>query len=1084
VARYCRAGAALAVLVVVCALAPAASAVVVHSASGRFFGVTPHSGIAASAIPGAMTPTDSAALSGPAATPSASWENLNYQGGPVLHSSAPYVIFWTPSGETMPADWQPLIQRYFTDVAADSTRATNVYAVNRQFTDQTGFADYRQTFDPSTQVITDTHAYPTPRDAANCGASTYTTCLTDTQLQAEVSNLIDADGLPTDGASSAGNLPDAAPIYFIVLPSDVDVCFSDGSGTCASNYFCAYHSAFVSGSDNVLYAAIPTLALDNAQDAKACQSDGNPAVQQPNGSLGDVALKYISHEDSETITDPLGTGWWSDYTGNEDGDNCNDSGTDANAFLPTLGGDAASGTLYNQSINGNHYYLQSEWSNGDGGCEMQPSSGTITPRFAVPPGPRAPGTPLTFDPTLSSSSNRISSETWDFGDGTAPVFYAGRTLTAASHTYTAAGDYTVTLTLVDNRGNLSQTSEQITVGGSPTAAFTFSPSQPQADGGTVAFDATSSTGAIVSYSWDFGDGTAAASGPTPSHAYANGGTYLVRLTVTVSGGQVDTMTSSITVADEPPTAGFTIGESAPEAGQTVLFDGTSSADPDGTISAYAWNFGDGVHASGATPTHRYAAPGTYTVTLTVTDSGGQHASASQPVTVAPGPSAAFVTSPSSPTEGVAVAFDGTGSSIGGSGTAITSYAWSFGDGTLGTGPTPSHTYATAGSYRVRLTVTDGAGASSSVSHWVSVADEPPTATFMIPSGLLLASQPLQFDASASSDPDGSIASYTWQFGDGTAPVTGATPTHAYASAGTYSVQLTVVDRNGQSATVTKTVAVHALPQSLMTFSPALPLADAPVSFTGAGSLETDAAASIAAYQWDFGDGGSATGIAPSHTYATAGTYTVTLTVTDGNGLSDSSSEQVTVASGSPSVSIGVLAPPAGGRAIAFTGSSSALLNGIIVSYVWSFGDGSTAVGRVAKHTYTKPGRYVVTLRVTDSSGASTVTTRTVTVRPPSHVTRVAVRPARAGGILQVSVDVAGTVIAGRDVVRLRHPGTARIPVELSAAQQRAVRRGARLRVHLGLTFVPVRGPRTHSNPVITFRRAPGAPGHIAAALAA
>ncbi|MGH2881364.1 MAG: PKD domain-containing protein, partial [Solirubrobacteraceae bacterium] len=346
-------------------------------------------------------------------------------------------------------------------MAADSTKATNVYAVGRQYTDATGFADHQQTFNSGTQVVQDTDPYPA-RDLSNCAGSPYTTCLTDGQLQSEISSEIAAAHLPSDGPSSASELPDAAPIYFVVLPSDVDVCFSDGSGSCASNYFCAYHSSYADGGDDVLYAAIPTVALDGAH-AKGCQWDGNSLVQEPNGSLGDVALKYISHEDNETITDPLGTAWWSDYTGYEDGDNCNDYGTNPNAFLPTLGGDAGAGSLYDQLIAGDQYYLQSEWSNGGSDCEMQPASGTMTPRFSVPAGPRSAGSALTFDPSTSTATYRFTSETWSFGDGTTS-FHAGRPLTTAIHTYAAPGDYPVTLTLVDNHGNLATTTEEISVG--------------------------------------------------------------------------------------------------------------------------------------------------------------------------------------------------------------------------------------------------------------------------------------------------------------------------------------------------------------------------------------------------------------------------------------------------------------------------------------------------------------------------------------------------------------------------------------------------------------------------------------------
>ncbi len=170
------------------------------------------------------------------------------------------------------------------------------------------------------------------------------------------------------------------------------------------------------------------------------------------------------------------------------------------------------------------------------------------------------------------------------------------------------------------------------------------------------------------------------------------------------------------VTNQPPTAAFTSSIT----NLTASFNGSGSSDPDGTITSYAWNFGDGTTGTGATPSHTYGSNGTYTVTLTVTDNGGLTGSVSHPVTVAAPvpnqpPTAAFTFSSTNLT----ASFNGSGSSDP-DGT-ITSYAWNFGDGTTGTGATPSHTYASNGTYTVTLTVTDNDGANGSVSKQVAVA---------------------------------------------------------------------------------------------------------------------------------------------------------------------------------------------------------------------------------------------------------------------------------------------------------------------------------------------------------------------------
>jgi PKD repeat protein len=139
---------------------------------------------------------------------------------------------------------------------------------------------------------------------------------------------------------------------------------------------------------------------------------------------------------------------------------------------------------------------------------------------------------------------------------------------------------------------------------------------------------------------------------------------------------------------------------------------------------------------------------------------------------------------------------------------VASYAWTFGDGTTGAGKTVSHTYATSGTKSVKLTVTDDRGATNSVTTSVTVTsaagNTAPTAAFSSSATDLVAS----FDASASADADGTIASYAWTFGDGSTG-TGKTTNHTYLSAGTKTVSLTVTDDRGASQSVTKTVTVTA-----------------------------------------------------------------------------------------------------------------------------------------------------------------------------------------------------------------------------------------------------------------------------------
>jgi hypothetical protein len=438
-------------LALACVLASAAGAVVVRTPDGHRYGVMLRKGV----TPGSLAGVSPARSSGKRADNG----TLTYTNGVVLHSSAPYLVFWDPAGQ-IPASSRGVIAGYLGDVAAASGTATNVYSVLRQYTDTTGFADYRQTFSAA-QAILDAQPYPVRGCAATAAA--YPTCLTDAQVQAELARLIAARHLP---AGTGAN----APVYDVVTPQSVNICFRQSGGSCSSNAFCAYHSFFAGpvGSD-VLYALTPFFVFQYGP--KGCQTDGTANYQTPHGS-GDHGYQIadnLSHELSETITDPTFGGWFDPASGSEVGDECATYGATANpaaglsplAYQPTLGGTENAGTLFDQVINGNEYYNQTEWSNGDINCRAQTSPGTIAPAFTAPAHSTV-GTAVTLDPSASSSTAGFSSETWDFGDGSASVFNRGAPA-ATSHTFTARGTYRVTLTVVDMVGNLATTSRTVSV---------------------------------------------------------------------------------------------------------------------------------------------------------------------------------------------------------------------------------------------------------------------------------------------------------------------------------------------------------------------------------------------------------------------------------------------------------------------------------------------------------------------------------------------------------------------------------------------------------------------------------------------
>jgi PKD repeat protein len=491
-------------------------------------------------------------------------------------------------------------------------------------------------------------------------------------------------------------------------------------------------------------------------------------------------------------------------------------------------------------------------------------------------------TDLTCDFTDGSSDpdGAVATYSWTFGDG------ATSTSQNPSHTYGTAGQYQVKLVVTDNRGGTDNVTHTVNVpapaNNPPTAAFSSSCTDL-----TCTFtDASTDDHGVSSYAWDFGDNAGTSTQQSPSYTYKAAGTFTVKLTVTDAKGLTGVVTHTVTVtANGTPTAEFT--SLCTDLG--CSFTNKSTDDGPLTSLTYAWDFGDtpAGTSTATNPSYTYKAAGTYHVKLTVTDGKGTTGSITHDVTVtAPNgtPTAEF----SSTCTDLTCSFTDKSTDDG----ALT-WAWDFGD-TKGTSTqrSPGYTYQTAGTFTVKLTVTDAQGLTGVVTHTVTVtANQPPVAAFSS------SCTDLGCTFTDASTDDHGVSSYAWDFGDHAGTSTAQSPSYAYQAAGTFTVKLTVTDARGLTGVITHDVTVTApppvnqSPKAAFTFS----CTDLACSFTNTST--DDAPLESLSYAWNFGDGdtpGTSTVTNPSYTYSSAGAFTVTLIVTDGGNKTDTQTQQVTV----------------------------------------------------------------------------------------------------------------------------------------------------------------------------------------------
>jgi len=450
----------------------------------------------------------------------------------------------------------------------------------------------------------------------------------------------------------------------------------------------------------------------------------------------------------------------------------------------------------------------------------------ITPIIVVPP--TQPTSPTATTPTTTSAlvagfsfsqelfthknikfidqsadvQGTIHTWQWDFGDG--------ETINEQNptHTYKKSGDYTVKLTVTNDRGTVAVREITLAIKNqNPSAHFEFEPFVPKIYQNIQFTDHSSDNGMISKWLWDFGDGNTSDK-QSPTHHYEKEGLYEVKLIVSDDEEAAsEPYVRYVEVQRAPVVSSFTYTQKL-VTHESIEFADHSKAFA-GNIIHWFWDFGDGATADTQTAAHTYEKSGEYKVSLHVSDELNTADRVEMTLFISnPKPTASFDFTPPAPKTIDAVTFANQSKDNG----KIASNKWDFGDGATSEEENPAHTFVKAGSYKITLTVVDDEGVESEPwTRTIEALGTAPEASFSFAPSDPFEKENVAFDASVAKDADGEVTEWTWDFGDEMAcpPDCGSgtpqKPTHAYAKPGRYTVYLIVKDNTGMESKPAKQI---------------------------------------------------------------------------------------------------------------------------------------------------------------------------------------------------------------------------------------------------------------------------------------
>ncbi len=572
----------------------------------------------------------------------------------------------------------------------------------------------------------------------------------------------------------------------------------------------------------------------------------------------------------------------------------------------------------------------------------------------------------TFNGSLNISGGSITSYQWYFGDGNTATGSLNQT-----HTYAAAGTYSVKLKAISNRGCADSLIRIVTI--APTPVIAFSPPSNCINTVTQFTNFTTiSPGSVTGYTWNLGNGVTSTL-TNPAFTYTTSGTFTITLSAISNQGCPSTLTQTLGIFP-PPIISFSATPLC-DANGTAFSPATSTAIASGSLASFFWDFGDGNTSTLANPVHIYAAPGLYTVNFSALSNHNCPASTSNTFIISPSPTMGISTNS---INACSPNFTFTSNSSISAGSI--SQVWNISGGLTSTLNSLTHTFPGTGTYTVSLIGTSNLGCGDTATQIITIYPYP-VVNFSVP-----ASCENAIFTVTTSAVSGSVTSYFWDFGD---PASGSAntstlqnPTHFYSATNAYTITLNLISNLNCPSTTVVPIVVFPNPNAIFSYSTAN-ACSLPYTFANNSTVSAIGASSIISQLWNFGPAGTSTLFSPGMvTFPGNGSYSVSLIVRTNHNCSDTMNLNIDV---HPFPVLGfTMNPECVGEAIPIASNSSLspIPNpaGSIVSYTWNFGNGTTNnLALPPPQTYTSSGLFTVSLGATSNMGCTSTVSNTLFV---------------------------------------------------------------------------------------------------------